>query len=163
MVECDATKKEDMINLIKGSDAVVSLIGHVKGSPADVQTMSISNAVTAMKALGIKRIVSLTGTGVRLDGDKITLADRFLNLGVRIVDPKRVKDGLEHFKVLRESGLDWTVIRVLKLQNLKPAKFQLREHGPTKVVVSRKEAAEAILMVLVDGAFIKAAPIISKA
>ena len=34
VVECDATVPSDVENLIKDQDAVVSFIGHVKGSPA---------------------------------------------------------------------------------------------------------------------------------
>ncbi len=161
IVPCDATRIEDIKNLIKGQDAVVSLIGHVKGSPADVQTKSIQNIIQAMDELGIKRLISLTGTGVRFPGDKITLIDRFLNLSISTIDPKRIKDGKDHVNVIKASDTDWTLIRVLKLQDTKPSKYKLTENGPTRVYVGRSTVARAIIEVLEQSSFIKKAPIIS--
>ena len=159
-VKCNATSDSDLKNLLQGCDAVVSLIGHVKGSSANVQTVAMQKLITAMKATGQKRLVSLTGTGVRLAGDKITLVDRFLNLGVNTFDPNRVKDGKAAAALLQASGLDWTLIRVLKLQNISPKPYVLRANGPTKTYVGRQEVAQAILEVLKAKSFIKQAPII---
>jgi len=88
------------------------------------------------------RLISLTGTGVRFPGDKITLTDRLLNLAVTVIDPARVKDGRDHVAILQQSSLEWTVIRVLKLQNVPPKPFALREHGPTKWYVGREEVGQ---------------------
>jgi putative NADH-flavin reductase len=162
VVECDATNETQLKNLMSGQDAVASFIGHVKGSDPNVQTISIQKIVSVMKEVGIKRLVSLTGTGVRFPGDKISLIDRLLNLSIGIVDPARVKDGKNHVEVLKDSGLDWTVIRVLKLQNVVSNKFELREHGPTKWYVSRLDVAQAVLRVLEQHSFIQQAPIICK-
>lgn len=160
-LQCDATNEADVTALIAGSDAVASFIGHVKGSPASIQTNAMQVLVRAMEAQGIRRLVSLTGTGVRVPGDHITLIDRFLNLGVGIVDPARVADGRNHADVLQKSELDWTIIRVLKLQNVTPKPFTLTPHGPTKIYVGREEVARAALQVLENGTFIQELPIIS--
>lgn len=163
VLECDATSSEDVARLIKDQDAVVSFIGHVKGSPAHVQTDAMRVLSAQMKLQGIKRLVSLTGTGVRFAGDKITLIDRILNLSIGIIDPARIQDGKDHVEVLKGSELNWTVIRVLKLQNIPAKAFSLKAHGPTKVVVGREEVALAVLRVLNETSFIKEAPIISRA
>ncbi len=159
--QCDATNLKEVSNLITGSDAVASFIGHVKGSPAAVQTDAMRVLVEAMQAQGIRRLVSLTGTGVRAPGDRITLIDRFLNFGVGLIDPARVADGRSHAEVLKESTLEWTIIRVLKLQNVAPRPFVLTPHGPTKIYVGREEVAQAALEVLQNNSFIKQLPIIS--
>lgn len=162
-INCDATNPDEVKELIHGCDAVVSLIGHVKGSEPDVQTKAIKVIISTLETEKISRLVSLTGTGVRFPGDRVTLLDRFLNLGVRVVDPERVKDGKDHAKALQKSDLDWTLIRVLKLQNTTPKPFILKESGPPKTIVSREEVASAILEVLENHSFIKKAPIITKA
>lgn len=161
-VQCDATNLNQVENLISNSDAVVCLIGHTRKSPARVQTQAIQTILIAMRKLGIKRLISLTGTGVRREGDKIPLIDYLLTFGVGIFDPNRVDDGIEHMKVLDNDQSDWTVLRVLKLQNNKPKPFGLSEHGPTKIITSRYEVAEAILEILGNGSFIRQAPIITK-
>ena len=162
IVECDAQSKEQLRSLISGSDAVVSMIGHGKNSPAHVQTDAIKNIVEISKQLGVKRVISLTGTGVRFPGDKITLMDRLLNLSISIIDPKRVNDGIEHAKFLQTSQLDWTIIRVLKLTNGPAKSFSLTANGPTKVFTPRTEVALACLQVLEQGSYAGQAPIISK-
>jgi putative NADH-flavin reductase len=162
-VTCDATNELDLTNLFEGCDAVASFIGHVKGSPANVQTEAITASTHVMQQLGMTRIVSLTGTGVRFPGDRISLMDRVLNMAVSIVDPARVQDGRNHVEVLKNSGLEWTVIRVLKLQNVPPQPFLLKEHGPTKWYVGRAEVAQAVLQVLENHSFVRQAPIIGKA
>lgn len=162
VIKCDATNIVELKNLMIGCDAVVSLIGHVKGSAVDVQAVAIQKTMEVMKTTGLKRLVSLTGTGVRFAGDKITLTDRFLNLGVSMFDPKRVKDGRAAASLVQKSGLEWTLIRVLKLQNIAPRPYTLRANGPTKTYVGRQEVALTILEVLEKKSFIKQAPIISR-
>jgi putative NADH-flavin reductase len=157
----DATSSVDVRTLIEGQDAIVSLIGHVKGSPIFVQTDAIKTVLSEMKTTGITRLVSLTGTGVRFPGDKVSLIDRFMNSTISIIDPARIKDGLEHTVCIQQSEIDWTIIRVLKLRNGKATPFQLTENGPTKVFTSRQEVAEAILQVLTNKTFIKKAPMLS--
>ena len=162
VVECDATNEAQLTALLTGQEAVASFIGHVKGSDADVQTLAMKKLVDVMQTLSITRLVSLTGTGVRFPGDKISLVDRILNLSISLIDPKRIADGKNHVRFLETTNLDWTVIRVLKLQNTSPTPFTLLEHGPTKWYVSREDVAKAVLQVLEKQSFIKQAPIIGK-
>lgn len=161
VVTCDATSEQDLANLVAGQDAVVSFIGHVKGSQKNVQTEAMRAVCTAMSRAKVTRLVSLTGTGVRFPGDKITFIDRLLNTGIAAVDPARIQDGKNHVAFLEQTSLDWTVIRVLKLQNTKPKPFVLKQNGPAKTIVSRHEVAQAALEVLDQDSFIRQAPIVS--
>jgi putative NADH-flavin reductase len=161
VVSCDATNEDELRTLLTGQEVVVSAIGHVKGSAADVQTVATKAIVNVMTELGIRRYVDVTGTGVRFPGDRITLIDRFLNAGVGFMDKARVTDGITHQEVLKSSSLEWTTIRVLKLQNVPAQPFSLKLHGPTKVVVGRKEVASAMLEVIEQNTFIAQAPILS--
>jgi putative NADH-flavin reductase len=160
VVTCDATDYEQVVALLKGQQAVVSLIGHVQGSSPTVQADATRMIVRAMKRLRKRRIVSLTGTGVRFPGDNVLFADRLLTAAITLIDPARIKDGDDHAEVLVQSNLDWTIIRVLKLMDGSARPFRLKAHGPTKLFVSRDEVAEAILEVLEKKSFYQAAPII---
>jgi len=162
VVQCNATNKTDIANLIAGQDVVVSFIGHTQHSPPHLQTEAMQALVSTMQTQAPMRIVSLTGTGVRFPGDRITLIDRVLNMSIGLIDPARVRDGIDHVEVLKHSGLDWTVVRVLKLQNTVQKSFMLREHGPVKWYTSRHEVAEAVLQVLEQSTFNRQAPILGK-
>lgn len=162
-MQVDISNLYDFKMLLSGQDSLVSFIGHIRGSKADMQTTALNNAITIMESKGPKRLISLTGTGIRLDGDIITFVDKVLNLGINFIDPSRVKDGRNHVEIIRNSNLNWTVIRVLKLQNSKEKPFKLTEHGPSKNYVSRTEVAKAAMEVLTQNTFIKKCPIISEA
>jgi putative NADH-flavin reductase len=161
VVQCDATKLEDVEKLISGCDVVVSLIGHVKGSPAFLQTSSTANILSAMKKHNMSRVLSLTGTGVRMAGDKPSLVDKMLNIAVKIADPERIIDGIAHADVLRESDLDWTLLRVLKLTELPMHKYSLSPGGPARLLVSRHAVADALLKIIEEKSFKKQAPVVS--
>ena len=163
VVHCDATNSKELRELLSGQEAVASFIGHGTDSPADVQTTAIQNTTNIMKEEGIKRVASVTGTGVHFPGDVFSLIDRLLNLAIKVIDRSRLVDGINHVKVLEGSGLDWTVIRVLKLQDIHEGPFELRLHGPTKWYTSRQEVAEAVLQVLEQDSFIRQSPIIGRA
>lgn len=159
--DCDATSKIQVQELLTGVDAVVSLIGHGKKSPPRMQTNATQAILEAMSYYGLSRLISLTGTGVRMPGDKITLLDRFSVLFIRLFAKNRLLDGIEHAKLLQKSDLNWTILRVIKLQNIRPQRFSLKEHGPGKSIVSRYEVAQAILELLQNNSFIRKSPIIS--
>lgn len=160
-VQCDATSESDVRTLLNGADVVVSLIGHVKNSPASVQTDSIKTIAKVMKEYGLRRIISLTGTGVRLTGDTPSFIDKVLNICIRLVDPHRINDGVEHVKFLMSSNLNWTIIRVLKLTNgtsQGTVKFSL--HGPAELLTSRVRVARGIVQIINNDLYNQQAPIV---
>ena len=163
IVKCDALRSSDVNNLIKDCDTVVSLIGHGRRSPKKLQSQAIANVINAMKNQNIARLISLTGTAVRVDGDKITLIDRILNFSISIIDHNRIKDGKKHAQLIMDSGLNWTIVRVLKLTNTSHiGKYKLTKNGPTKTFTSRKLVARAILELIEKNEFINHLPMISR-
>ncbi len=164
IVKGNVLNPEDVLAVVVGTDAVISVVGHIKGSDPLMQTKGMQNIVNAMEELGIKRVLSLTGTGVRLSQDKISLMDILLNLGIGTFDPARVKDGIEHAKVLQKSKLDWTILRVLKLGNSETQiiNYKLTEGGPAELMTSRKKVAKVLVDLIRDEKYIRKMPIITK-
>ena len=158
----DATHPEDIAELLHDCDTVVSLIGHTKGSPKRVQTDAMKVITTEMKKQSIAKVISLTGTGVRFPGDIISLADKMMNWPIALIDPNRIQDGIEHAEVLKDSGLEWSIVRVLKLTNQSPNRFTLTSGGPGKLFVPRAEVACAILDILASSEYSQKAPVISR-
>lgn len=161
IVACDALSKREITNLIKGSDAVVSLIGHGPGVSATVQKTATEYTLAAMKEHGIKRFVSLTGTGVRMPGDRPGLMDRIGNWVITQVDPERVRDGIAHAHVMMQSDRDWTLLRVLKLTNGKHSgAVELAANVPSELFTPRARVAAAIVQLLQTDDFIRQAPVV---
>lgn len=159
VVGTDATNATAVASLIAGTDAVVSAIGHVRGSDPRVQTDATRVLIGAMQAQGVSRLVTLTGSGVRLDGDNITLIDHLLNAGIATIDPSRISDGLESARILQASDLDYTMLRVLKLTNRTAHPFRLTEHGPVQTFTSRATVAVAVREVLENDTFVRRSPL----
>lgn len=162
MQHCDATDEHDVRRLIAHCDAVISLIGHGRNSPFDLQTQSMQIVISVMESLGVQRLISLTGTGVRFPNDHIHLIDKVLNGILGLVDPGRIQDGRNHVELIKSTDLDWTIIRVLKLRNGPAGPFRLRPHGPAKLLTARKEVAKAILRCLDDDKYVRHAPIMGR-
>lgn len=164
IVEGDILKYEDVEKAIGNyTDSIISVVGHVKGSDPLMQTKGIQNIVQVMHTKGVKRILSLTGTGARMKKDTPSFIDYVLNFFVRLVDPDRVRDGEEHLKVLENSDLDWTVLRVLKLTESEKEvqNYILTEGGPAELTTSRKKVAKILVDLGEEGDYIKKAPVVS--
>ena len=162
-IECDATNPEQVRALIRGSEAVASFIDHVPKSPAMVQTDAMKVLVQVMSEVGLKRMISLTGTGARFLGDTPSLIDRILNIMVTLIDSARMSDGKAHMEVLRASNLDWSIVRVLKLSKGKHNghRVRLSATGPAELLTPRDRVAAAVLQLLETGEFVHQAPIIT--
>lgn len=159
----DIMNYDDVRSALVGVDAVISVVGHIKGSDPLMQTKGITNIVKVMQSLGVKRILSLTGTGAREAGDSPSFIDLFLNFFVKLVDPERINDGVEHVKVLKNSSLDWTVVRVLKLgeSSGEVGDYKLTDGGPSELLTSRKKVAKVLVDLVNDRNFIGKCPVVS--
>lgn len=161
VVHCDANVKSDIRQLLDGADAVVSLVGHGRKSPPHLQTKTMQIVTQVMHDLGMKRLISLTGTGVRTPGDTPNMADKIGNAIITLIDPNRIADGIEHARVIEASDLDWTILRVLKLGNgSSTRKVQLSLHGPAELLTPRRRVARAIVQLIEEGSYIRQLPII---
>jgi hypothetical protein len=160
---CDSAKVDEIISLVDGCDVIVSLIGHGRNSSATLQTDAITNILKAMHTTGIKRVISLTGNGVRMPEDKIGLIDRLMNESIAFIDPQRISDGIRHAEILRASSVEYSIIRVLKLTNGPLEPFSLMLQGPAKIFVSRRSVANAILDIIEKNSYITESPIIGRA
>lgn len=112
VIEGDILDPGAVGQVVAGSDLVISVFGHVKGSPNTLQTDGTANIVHAMKANAVHRIISLSGGGLPSPKDQPKVADRIIRLLLRTLAPHVLHDAHGHLEVLRSSGREWTVLRV---------------------------------------------------
>lgn len=143
---------------------VISLFGHVKGSPERLQTKGTENIVEAMKKNGIQRVISLSGGGLPYpEKDKPKLADNLIRALMKIFVPKILDDAIEHHRVLAKSGLEWVIIRAPRFTN-QPAQSKYRVgwvgiNASTKI--GRADLASFILKIVEDKSYDKQMPFVS--
>lgn len=149
---------------VMGSDVVLSLFGQVKGSPRSLQTDGTKQIVAAMQKHGVRRLVTLSGGGLRAPQDRPKIPDRIIRTLLRVLSGHVLADAEGHLAVLRESGLDWTVVRGPMLTE-EPGKGRYRVGWVgvgTGTRISRDDLADFILTQIDDRSFVGQMPFISE-
>lgn len=153
IIEGDLLDEQKVAETIKNTDVVVNLSGHVKGSPSDLQLKSTEYIIAAMKKNGIRRLITLTGGGVRDEKkDKPGFIDKLIVFIMMHLAGKQTKvallDGRKHVEYIKsQQDIEYTIVRAPRL-NDKPAQEHI-EVGNVGTVdgiqLSREDLAAFIL------------------
>lgn len=168
VIEGTPNEFETVRNSIAGCDAVVStlnlfpqseaLFGKVRSS-LDSMSVSIANTVRAMKENDIRRIVVMTALGV---GDSVKEIPGFFAFIIKITNIKHAyADHDRQEKILESSGLDWTIVRPVSLNDKNDnlsILYSIKGVGKIKPSVSRNAVAHFMLDCIEKGQFIKQRP-----
>lgn len=111
----DVHRLPDVGASLLGADLVISCLGSAAAGTADIQTAAARNPVTAMEALALPRLVSITGSGARLPGERLTADHRIKRQQMLSWAPALLADGDQHLAAIAVSDLAWTVIRVPRM------------------------------------------------
>jgi putative NADH-flavin reductase len=164
VIKGDVLDLKTVEDTTKGTDLVMSLFGHVKGSPEWLQTNGTKNIVAAMKKHNVARVVSLSGGGLPYpEKDEPKFADKMIRFIMKVAVPKVLNDAIEHHKVLASSGLDWTIVRGPRLTN-DPAQGSYRVgwvgvNASTKI--SRGDLADFFVKIIEDNSYSRQMPFVS--
>jgi len=121
---------DDVARATEGQDAVIAALGRGRSlSPEGLFTGAAGAVVEAMNRCGAKRLVWLSSFGV---GETIKTASLPQRAMYRIILRRIYADKAESERILRASGLDWTIVYPTTLTN-DPARGSYR-------------AAESIIM-----------------
>ncbi len=152
---------------IAGQDAVLSALGPIPAGRKDVMGVAFTNIIAAMQKTGVKRLISLTGAGVSQPGDEPKLINKFISLMLNLISKDTIIDSSEHARLVRDSNLDWTIVRVPMLTDV-PANGPAERNVRVGMVgindgmrIARSDVAAFMLKVLEDRSHIHAAPVIS--
>lgn len=165
VIQGDVLNEDEVKKTIQESEVVLSLFGHVKGSPQWLQTKGTDIIVEAMKQAGVKKIISLSGGGLPFpEKDKPKLADKIIRFIMKVAVPKILKDAILHAEILRKSNLDWMIVRGPRLTNETP-KHNYRVgwvgvNASTKI--SRADLADFIVKQIESDEFIHQMPFVSE-
>ena len=149
--------------VIAGSDAVLSALGWTRKSRKDVLSEAAANIVAAMEKHNIRRIIALTGYGVRFPKDPPdSLSKKLLHLAINITLPHLVPDGIQYAKTITESRLDWTVVRASMLSNRKGrGSFRVGYFDPGITMIPREDVADFMVKQVTEGKYVREAPVIA--
>ncbi len=163
VVAGDVLSYNSVREVVAGADVVVSLFGHVKGSPEWLQTNGTQHIVRAMKESEVERIISLSGGGLPFEKDEPKFADKAIRFIMRVAVPKVLNDAIKHAEVLRQSNRTWTIVRGPRLTDE-------AQHGDYRVgwvgvnastKIGRADLADFILRLVEDTQYDGQMPFVS--
>lgn len=164
IVEGDVYNSEQVSTALKGSDAVISCLGSWGTPKKDVLTAAMRSIVPAMQVRDIQRIVTVTGSGANIPGQRASIVHKSL-LRLPIYGAGKVfSDGEAHMRLLADSSLKWTTLRSPVMTNGGRKGYYLNmSAGSVLGTISRSAVATALLDQLERDDYLCASPVIHRA
>jgi uncharacterized protein YbjT (DUF2867 family) len=162
-VRGDATRMEDVGPALIGIDAVIQTLGVGLGDlfrPVNLFSSATRVLIGAMRAQGVKRLISVTGFGAGDSRASISPLQRapFQLIFGRAYDDKSLQE-----RLIRESGLDWTIARPGVLTGgAGTRRYKTLADATTwrNGVIARADVADFLVRQIADRAYVGMAPVL---
>lgn len=165
IVRGDIHDQMAVLDALAGSRGVIATLGSAAAPVKDVASAGTRNIVAGMAAHGIARVVSTTGSAAR---DDLEIGAEHPHLLARrgamlSFNPELLLDGELHLRILRRSGLGWTVIRAPKMaeRDLPDTTFLSEQPPNPATVLSYRAVAHVIVTEFFACQWRQAAPFVS--
>jgi putative NADH-flavin reductase len=146
---------------VQGEDAVLSALGHKRWFiKTTILSEGTKNSISAMEKHGVRRFICETSLGV---GDSRGRLGLYYTLFViPVITFFYFKDKRRQEQLIRESSLDWVIVRPGQLTNgRKRAKYRHGEKIGSYVLtvrISRADVADFMLKQLTDNSYLRRTP-----
>lgn len=160
IIQGDVRETDKVAACVQGADAVIISLGNTSNNPDMIVSTGTRHIVAAMKQAGIRRAVVVTSLGI---GDSINQVPLAFKMIMKTVLKKAVADKEEQEKIIRQSGLDWTIVRPGGLTD-EPATGRYRAGTDASITagrVSRADVAAFVLAQLTSDTYLHQTPAIS--
>lgn len=157
-VDGDAAQADDVDAAVRAQDAVVVTLGISEnalrvrlrgssGTPLDIRSRGTATVVAAMQRHGVRRLVAQSSYGVGETRDRLPFSSRVV---FALVLRPQIADHERQERIVRDSGLDWTIVQPVNLTDDDEAATTSRTGGVEGMKVSRR-ALGAVLAGLATG------------
>jgi uncharacterized protein YbjT (DUF2867 family) len=158
-VSGDVLDAADVGSAVSGHDAVCFVVGAGR-EPSNVREQGTRNVVGAMQTSGVRRLVCLSSMGVGDSKANLPWFTKKIIVGVYL--RHAFADHERQEAVVRDSGLDWTLVRPPHLKD-GPRTGEYQHGFPVtyrdiKGWITRSDVADFMLKQLDDDRYVKASP-----
>ena len=159
----DALKIEDVEMALVGVDVVIQTLGVGLGDlfrPVHLFSDATRVLIEAMRSLGVKRLICVTGFGAGDSRESISCLQR---LPFQIVFGRAYDDKSLQEKMIKESELDWTIARPGVLTNgPQTGNYQILSEATQwrNGIISRADVAEFLVRQIGDQTYIRKTPVL---
>lgn len=162
-IEGELDDTERISAAVEGADAVLSTLGPRSNSADQVELFgdALTRICTAMEETGVTRLVSISGAGLVLPSDHVTIGRRFVR-GLMGLFAKHVLAAKEReYEVIRNTSLDWVLVRPPRIVD-GPAtgKYRVLPDRVPSAKISRGDVAHFMLRCAHDDEWVGRAPIV---
>jgi hypothetical protein len=160
----DATDAAAIDGAVVEAEAVIDVTGPVRGGPKRLREAVVTHLRPAMERHAVRRLVLLTGAGVRMDGDTPGIADRGIRGVMSLLQADILEDGQAAVSSIVASPLEWTVVRVPRLTDgdaRGTVRTADRVGGGTGATLGRADLARFLLDEVEQGTWMRRAPVVS--
>jgi len=138
--------QEEIAGAIEGADAVISCLGNRQPQMERWCSIGTEKVIGAMKAKKVERIVSLSSFGIGTDFIKTSAISVLWRTMLRTILRSARKDLLGLEKAVRESGLDYAIVRPVGLTPSEAPQGSCdqlvsKEDGNLDILMSKSDAA----------------------
>lgn len=157
----DATDRAVLEKVVSGRDAVLSALGAGNSLRSDVASRAVVALIPALKTQAVKRIVYLSAFGV---GTSFLDASPIQKLAYKTLLRGIFADKAKADAMLRESGLDWTLVYPTLLTNgPRTGSYRVGEHLAMNGMarISRADVTDFMLAQLSTNEWVNRTAVIS--
>lgn len=166
IVKGDYFNSEDVNKVLEGSDAVLSTIGPPLGAKIDAKQienykMAIQHLIKQMEANGQKRIISISGAGIKMPKESLPLQRRLMRTMLKIMAKPVVSIKDFELNSLLESRLDWTNVRPPMIKEDAEGSFVAHDNRFIGMKVNVYNLASFMINEIEAGDWIYGAPLVA--
>jgi len=162
-VRGDALKNQDVEAALLGVDVVIQTLGVGLGDmirPVHLFSDATRVLIAAMKARSVKRLICVTGFGA---GDSRASISWLQRLPFQIVFGRAYDDKSLQERLIKESGLDWTIVRPGVLTaGPRTGRYEVLVEARQwrNGIISRADVAAFLVQQIEDGTYVHKAPVL---
>ncbi len=163
LVEGDVQNLRDVERAVEETDAVVSALGPTDSSSDDVLEVAAEHLVHSMHRRNVDRLVTLSGAGVSSERDKPPVSRGFLVTLMDYFADRVLEDDRRHVETIRESDLEWVIVRPSRLSDEEPSgnfRSGYLPPGPD-ARIARADLAEFMLDQLLTDMYVREMPFVT--
>lgn len=152
----------DAAAAVRGVDAVIAALGPRRNTLRDELAIeaAMGHLVAGMALHEVRRIVTLSGAGVTIAGDRKPLPDRIMSRLVGVFAGHVLGAKQREYEVVAASDLDWTALRPPLVTDGEPRGYRLDTALRPGARVTRADVAAALVDQVEDRAWIRRAPFV---
>jgi putative NADH-flavin reductase len=162
-MSASALRSADMEAAVMGVDVVIQALGIGMGElsrPVHLFSDATRLLLAAMQAKGVRRLISVTGFGA---GDSRASISPLQRLPFQIVFGRAYEDKSLQERLIKDSGLDWTIARPGVLTNgSRTGRYRILADASQwrNGIISRADVADFLVRQVEDRTYVHQAPVL---